>query len=167
VFHTIWTGCCERGPSVRPCGFSFIEVLVATALLMVGVTALAQLFVLAGDANRLAAETTAAVFAAVQKTEQLRVNPTAAGLSPAGTLWRNAAGWFDLLDAHGEAVGDASAAIYIRRWSADQISGLSAVVLQVRVVPRGKAWQPPSLGVDGRRVPGEVRTVVLRRLSGT
>jgi len=53
-------------------GFSLLEVLVATTIMLVGVAGLAQSFVLASRANRAARTTTVAVLLAEQKMEQLR-----------------------------------------------------------------------------------------------
>jgi prepilin-type N-terminal cleavage/methylation domain-containing protein len=121
-------------------GFSLLEVLVATTILVVGVAGLAPLFVLASRANRTARTTTVAVLLAEQKMEQLRaltwrfdaagapvglvatdlttdltVVPEAAGgtgltPSPAGALDQNILGYCDFVDEGGHPVGGGTAA---------------------------------------------------------
>src|SRR5262249_31726318 len=51
-------------------GFSLLEVIVATTLLLVGVVSLAHLFVVSSKANRSAQATSKASLLAVQKMEQ-------------------------------------------------------------------------------------------------
>lgn len=53
-------------------GFSLVEVLVATAVLVVGLVALAQLFAVATVSNISARQTTHATLLAAQKLEELR-----------------------------------------------------------------------------------------------
>src|SRR5882762_10349392 len=114
----------------REGGFSLLEVLVATTLMAVGLTALAQLFGVSTRANHSAKATTYASVLAQQKMEQLRgltwgfdtlglpltdtttdvsVTPERAaagrGLSPspagAATLGVNTDGYCDFLDGSG------------------------------------------------------------------
>jgi type II secretory pathway pseudopilin PulG len=114
-------------------GFSLIETMVATLLLAVSLTSLAQLFALSTRANFTAKTTTTATVMAQQKMEQLRslawtldpVNrlpisdfetnlatdpPTSGGgkglsASPANALTDDVAGYVDYLDANGRALG--------------------------------------------------------------
>jgi prepilin-type N-terminal cleavage/methylation domain-containing protein len=113
-------------------GFSLIEVVVATALLSVGMVSLAQLFAVATTSNTNARATTFATVLAEQKMEQLRgltwgfdpiglpltdtaTNTAAAspaptggtGLtpSPAAALTTNAPGYVDYLDQFGNVIG--------------------------------------------------------------
>lgn len=114
-------------------GFSLLEALVAVTILSVGVGALAQLSVIAADANRRARAITTAALLAQQKMEQLRalvwrfdragqrisddasdtsVAPEAptggTGLrpSPATSLTTNTPGYYDFVDASGLLLGD-------------------------------------------------------------
>ncbi len=116
----------------RSHGFSLVEVLVAMTILIVAVTALAQLSSVSARANANAKATTFASMLAAQKMEQLRaltwgfdavgaplsdlttditVFPPQAGsgaglsLSPAGALGDNSAGYCDFLDASGTSLG--------------------------------------------------------------
>jgi hypothetical protein len=117
-------------------GFSLLEVLTATAMMTAGLVAIAQLFLLAIDANRWSALTTMATALAGQKLEQLHglafftdetglpvtdcasdlsVSPASAvggrGLlaSPAAALTSNTSGYVDFLDAAGAWVGTGTA----------------------------------------------------------
>jgi len=113
-------------------GFSLIEVLVATTILAVALSALAQLFAVSTKANTSARSTSFAAILAQQKMEQLRgltfgfdnlglpisdtttdvttVPETLAGgpglsPSPAGTLSQNTGGYCDFLDERGNPLG--------------------------------------------------------------
>ena len=113
-------------------GFSLLEVLVATTIMVVGVVALAQLAALATHANLHAQRTTFTAILAQQKMEQLRglawsidalglpvsdlttdttVAPETAsggtGLtpSPSGALGRNVDGYSDFVDRRGNVLG--------------------------------------------------------------
>jgi len=106
-------------------GFTLIEVLMATAILVVGVAALAQLFVLAVSANATSRVATAGVVLAQQKIEQL----TAAGArltpSPPDALAANEPGYCEFVAEGGDAVDcDAprpGAALFQRRWSVEPL----------------------------------------------
>ena len=116
----------------RSRGFSLIEVLAATTIMVVAVTALARLFVMSTRANYNAKTTTFATVLAVQKMEQLRglawgfdtlglpisdtttdtsVVPESStggtGLtpSPSGSLQQKTSGYCDFLDANGRSLG--------------------------------------------------------------
>jgi prepilin-type N-terminal cleavage/methylation domain-containing protein len=122
-----WTG--------NQSGFSLIEVLVATTIMIVAVVSLAQLFVVATNANKGARATTMAALLAQQKLEQLRslewgfdtlglplsdtttdtstVPESATGgkglsPSPSSALSSNTVGYVDYLDAYGVSVGGTS-----------------------------------------------------------
>jgi prepilin-type N-terminal cleavage/methylation domain-containing protein len=142
-----WTARGERGPCPAeggPCraeagresagdgGFSLIEVLVATTILTVALSALAQLFAIATNANTGAKSTTFAALLAQQKMEQLRgltwgfdplglplsdtttnvtvvpetmTGGTGLSPSPAGSLGANTDGYCDFLDKYGKSLG--------------------------------------------------------------
>jgi prepilin-type N-terminal cleavage/methylation domain-containing protein len=123
-------------------GFSLLEVLVATTILTVAVTSLAQVIAVATRANATARMSALAALLAAQKLEQLRTlmwSFDAAGASTGeivagGALDRDVYGYVDRLDAGGRTVLDASTAAFVRRWS---IAPLPAhpdtLVLQVLV----------------------------------
>jgi type II secretory pathway pseudopilin PulG len=117
-------------------GFSLLEVLFATTILIVGVAGLAQLFAMSTRTNTSARATTFAAVLAQQKMEQLRSltwgfdnaglpltdtstdttgateSPTGGrGLtpSPSGTLGANTDGYCDFVDGNGQSVGGGTA----------------------------------------------------------
>jgi type II secretory pathway pseudopilin PulG len=120
----------------RDGGFSLLEVLFASAIMIAGAASLAQLFVISTRTNGYAKNTSLTAFLAQQKMEQLRslewgfdvlglpstdttsdttVVPEAptggTGLSPSpsGTLSQNTVGWVDYFDKFGAPLGGASA----------------------------------------------------------
>jgi type II secretory pathway pseudopilin PulG len=113
-------------------GFSLVEVLAAAVILMTGLIAVAQMFIIGTNANMAARRVTATAVLAQQKIEQLRaltwgyddfglpisdfvsniaVSPqTPAGgvglqASPGDTLNTSTPGYVDYLDAYGAWVG--------------------------------------------------------------
>jgi hypothetical protein len=156
-------------------GSTLVEVLVATAVMVTGVFAIAQLFLLAGATNASAKHITIASTLAVQKVEQLRgllwgfdaagvpvsdastdtsVSPESpaggTGLqpSPSDALDRNISGYVDHIDSHGRIVGNRSlppGAVYTRRWSIELLSG-DADTLLIRVaVSRREHAERPTM----------------------
>jgi prepilin-type N-terminal cleavage/methylation domain-containing protein len=119
-------------------GFSLVETLIATMILAVAATALAQLFVLSARANQIARATTMETLLAQEKIEDLRAEPI---LLPGGSLARNESGFSDAVSG------------YTRRWSVDPLSPeqRSTFVVQVLVTSP---------------LPGDVRLVALRSGNG-
>ena len=70
---------------MKTAGFSLIEVLIATAVLTLGVASLAQLVVVSARANRIANTTSAALLLAERKMEAL-IGETDPSPSPSGAL---------------------------------------------------------------------------------
>ena len=110
-------------------GFSLLEVLVATSLVAVGVSALAHLAVLGGHANLHARQTTIAAVLAQQKMEDLVADAAAATLteSPAGTLASTVAGYADFTDLAGRVLSGGPTppadAAFLRRWAVAPMPG--------------------------------------------
>src|SRR6185436_12200276 len=125
-----WTA--DRRTSAGERGFSLLEVLFATTMLVVGVAGLAQLFALSTRTNTSARATTFAALLAQQKMEQLRgltwgfdtlglplsdtttnvtvvpeimTGGTGLSPSPANSLGENTSGYCDFLDKHGNSLG--------------------------------------------------------------
>jgi Tfp pilus assembly protein PilV len=121
---------------MKSAGFSFIEVLIATAIVVGGMAALAPLFLLSGDANRVAADASIALLAAQQKLEELRAAPDGTA-SPPGALEADTAGYVDYLDAGGAPLADSGGvAMFIRRWSVETPgTPPRIVVFRVLVMP--------------------------------
>jgi uncharacterized protein (TIGR02598 family) len=122
-------------------GFSLIEVAVATAVLTVGILGLAQLLVVATDANRTARATTTAAVLARSKLEELRAAPfDSLTASPPGTLAMDTPGFVEYLDASGTVVATTQGAAFVRRWAVEPLASdpMNAVVLQVLVQTTAK-----------------------------
>lgn len=134
-------------------GFSLLEVLVATTILTVALSALAGLSTMATRANAVAGSMSVATILAGQKMEQLRALAwDAASPSADDALARNVPGYCDFLDAAGRTLdGDDDAppgAVYVRRWAIVPLPAEpeAAVVLQVRVMRVGSSAADASLG---------------------
>jgi Tfp pilus assembly protein PilV len=122
--------------SNRADGFTLVESLIATSVLVVGLVSLAQLALLASRSNHLAAVVTLAAVLAQDKMEQLR----AAEWSDAATT-----GCCEYFDARGAPLGGGSGvpvgAQFVRGWSIRPVAGAAdaARALHVWVAPRGAA----------------------------
>lgn len=144
---------------MKTSGFSLIEVLIATAIVTIGVASLAQLFVAAARANRLAAATGVTLLLASQRMEML-TGESITLPSPPDALSVSTSGYVDYLDATGVSLGAASIApppgtAYICRWSIAPLpeSAMEGMVVQVVVL----AW--PGLARQTQLVTVRTRTV--------
>lgn len=109
-------------------GFTLVETLVATCILVTAIAGLAQLFVLSSQIARQAGVAGAALVAAQDKLEVLRgrafaydsvgtsVTDAALRLSPSNTLVGDVAPYVDWLDSSGSARPNAESAVLVRRW---------------------------------------------------
>ena len=111
----------------RDDGFSLIEVLVAAAILAVGILSLAQLLATTVSANAAAGRTTDATVLAAQKLEDLRAEPWSA-------LEANIGESADSLDRSGRSIDASSAAAFRRRWFVEPWFGDPANTLVIRVI---------------------------------
>lgn len=124
--------------AVRPrfAGFSLIEVVVATGVLVVGVLGLAQVLLLAAVRTSEARAVTTATILARGKMEELRAAdwPTLTP-SPPGVLGVDTPGFVDYLDASGAGLARGAGVAFVRRWSILPLPSdpTNAVVLQVLV----------------------------------
>ena len=129
-------------------GTTLVEVLIATVMLVSGVLAVAQLFLVAAATNAASHDATVAVTLAAQKVEQL----LATNLS-------DATGVVDHVDMWGRVVGTNESpppnALFTRRWSMEPLSA-ETVAIRVRV---GRSDRSGRLGP----MPGETRVVAVRR----
>jgi prepilin-type N-terminal cleavage/methylation domain-containing protein len=121
-------------------GYSLLEVLVATTIVVVGVAALAQLIAFATHTSLRARETTTAAILAQQKMEELLPQATTELTpSPADALARNVDGYSDFVESSGHTLGGGPApppgSAYLRRWSMDPLpdSRTNTWILQVVV----------------------------------
>jgi prepilin-type N-terminal cleavage/methylation domain-containing protein len=119
---------------VKAAGFSLIEVLIATAVVAVGVASLAQLIVLSARANRIAGTTSVSLLLAEQKMEELLSNPA----EPSNQSH------VDYLGPGGESLGVDTVALptgtppaFICRWSTTPLADGpgEAIAIQVLVAP--------------------------------
>lgn len=98
---------------MREDGFSLIEVLIASMLVIVALASLAQLFLMAMSANRHSKSVTVATILAREKSEEIN--------SIEGDEVHPSAGGVDFVDAHGRNLGTGAlpppGTVYIRRWS--------------------------------------------------
>jgi prepilin-type N-terminal cleavage/methylation domain-containing protein len=141
-------------------GFSLLEVLVAISILAVGVSAGAQLFLLAASANTRARLTTLASTLAQQKMEELL--SAAPAPSPEGSLGTDIPGYYDMLDAGGRAPGS----VFTRRWAVESLPEHpgEAFVFQVLVTSDPERATADS-GAPGTRSPGQVRLLTVQTRS--
>ena len=132
-------------------GFSLIEVMLATLLLVTGVIGTAQMFIIATNANMAAQRGTYTATLSLEKMEQLRsmawgfdpaglpisdytsdisVDPPVNGgvglsASPSNALSANVEGYVDYIDRHGRSLGGGVTAppdtVFVRRWSIEPL----------------------------------------------
>jgi prepilin-type N-terminal cleavage/methylation domain-containing protein len=154
-------------------GFTLIEVMVATAILLVALVSLAPLFVTAVRDNLTARTATDTVVLAAQKLEELRgltwgfdaqglaVSDPALNASPSDSLESNSAGFVDYVDRFGRRLeGGAAApadALYVRRWAITPMpqDPSNTIVIQVLVTWVGR-------GNGARRAADRARITTVR-----
>jgi type II secretory pathway pseudopilin PulG len=119
-------------PSKR--GFTLLETLIATGLIVTAVAGLAQLFALSVRFTRDAGQFGVALVAAQDKLETLRSltfgydgsgEPiTDPGLRPSGaaTLAGDVERYVDWLDERGNVLGSPGGAAYVRRWRVSEVA---------------------------------------------
>ena len=122
-------------------GFTLVETLVAISITGVALTALAQLFIMATEANADARRTTFASILATEKIEQLRSLGGDLAQQGNASLSADIAGACDFLDEYGRSLGTGSSplpgTVYIRRWSVEPLpSDSDTFILQAAVFPR-------------------------------
>ena len=123
-----------------PCGFSLIEVMIASAILGCAVLSVAQLVATATSATADARRVSEATLLAWQKIDELRslafafddsgrsVSDPVLGPSPAGTLTSDTDGYVERVDD-----------LYRRRWAIATAAGNpDLLILRVRVVAAGR-----------------------------
>ena len=119
---------------MKAAGFSLIEVLVATAVVAVGVASLAQLIVLSARANRIASTTSVTLLLAEQKMEELLSNPA----DPPNQSHVDYLGpWGASLGAETVPLPTGTPPAYIRRWFTTPLGDGpgEAIAVEVLVAP--------------------------------
>jgi len=126
-------------------GFTLLETLVATGILITSLAGLAQLFVLSSQSARHAGVSGAALVAAQDKLEALRglafaydsagiaVTDGALRPSPSNSLARDTAPYVDWLDASGVARSNAASAVMVRRWRISRVDAEMPEAIAIEV----------------------------------
>jgi type II secretory pathway pseudopilin PulG len=131
-------------------GFTLIETLVATGILITALSGMAQLLVLSAQWSRQSGTGNTALIAAQGKIEALRAvdfgnDPGGAPLtdptlqpSLGSTLQSDQAPYVDWLDSSGEPVSDLTGAAWTRRWRVSPAGGglADAIAIEVCVFRR-------------------------------
>ena len=125
-------------------GFTLVETLIATGLLVTAIAGLAQLFALSARFTRDTVQFGVALAAAQDKLEALRALRFAYGAggeiitdarltaSPVASLSEDVAGYVDWLDASGALTG-AAGAEYVRRWRITAVAADEPEVIAIDV----------------------------------
>ena len=143
----------------RPCsrGFTLVETLVATSLLVTLIAGLAQLFALSDRFTRDSVQFGVALSGAQDKLEALRalrfgyheggevVTHPRLSASPPGSLSEDVEGCVDWLDASGAVLHNLEGAQYVRRWRIAAIAAdePEAIAIDVCVFRMGSANHDP------------------------
>src|SRR6476659_8089774 len=181
----------------REGGFSLLEVLVASTIMAVALTTLAQLFVMSTNANTGAKTTTYAAVLAQQKMEQLRglawgfdtlglpvtdistdisVVPEQPiggfGLAPGGSLGLNVRGYCDFLDKNGVSLGTGTqvipGAVYIRRWTVEPLpTNPNNTIVLQVLVTRFRDRGAADTATGTGRLPDEARILSVKTRKAT
>jgi type II secretory pathway pseudopilin PulG len=126
-------------------GFTLLETLIATGLIVAAVAGLAQLFALSVRFTRDAGQFGVALVAAQDQLESLRsrafgydengepLTDPLLQASPAGTLAANVGGHFDWLDERGTTLADSGGAAYVRRWRVSEIAADDPATIAIDV----------------------------------
>jgi len=131
----------------NPPGFTLLETLIATGILVTALAGIAQLFVLTARTTRDSGSQGVALVAAQAKLETLRSLQLAYGpagelltdpaleASPSQSLLEDTADYVDALDETGGVAPDEAAAAFTRRWAITPIDRTEprAVVIEVCV----------------------------------
>ncbi len=134
----------ERLRSER--GFSLVEVLIASTILIIALLSLAQLLSLATAANAAAGRATFSAVLAAEKLEELH---TLAWES----VRRQPGESVDYLDRSGRTVGNAALATYRRRWLIDPLPVDPDNSFVIQVIVSGRRDEARMAGVRTRKAP--------------
>lgn len=126
-------------------GFSLLELLIASAILAVGLLSLAQLLTLATTANAAAGRATFAAVLAAEKLEDLRALTWE-------SLRRESGESVDYLDRAGRPL-EGMAAAYTRRWRVDPLPADPGNALVIEVIVTSRRDDARIVAVKTRRAP--------------
>jgi len=151
-------------PGRRADGFTLLEVLVATAVVVGGLASAAQLVVLTARSTVASRDTSYAGTLALQKLSELATDDLARVMPSPPDAWMHTAdGHVEYLDAAGTTLASngqpPGATLYIRRWSVTPLAGDSTggVVLVVSV---GRLHRQILDGMPAAAAPSAVARVV-------
>jgi type II secretory pathway pseudopilin PulG len=152
-------------------GFTLIETVVATGILVTALAGLAQLIVLSAHLTRQASQSGMALAAAQDKLESLRgqafafdaegVPITSPGLqpSPVESLDHDRPPVVDWIDARGESLADVHGASYARRWRISTVAHAIPEAIAIEVC----VFKAPATGVDARSADACLATIRTRQ----
>ena len=127
-------------------GFSLVEVLIASTILVVALLSLAQLLSLATSANAAAGRATFSAVLAADKLEEFRTLTWESVRGQAGQS-------IDYLDRSGRPVPGAAAATYGRRWLIDPLPADPDNSLVIQVIVSGRRDEARIAAVRTRKAP--------------
>jgi type II secretory pathway pseudopilin PulG len=139
-------------------GFTLLETVVATGILVTALAGIAQLFILSAHLTRHAGASSLALVAAQDKLESLRALPfgydaagvaiTASALqpSPPNSLDADIERTVDWLDVRGEPAATNEAAAFVRRWRISTIAAPAPDTIAIEVC----VFKAPVAGADHR-----------------
>lgn len=156
---------------ISPRGFTLVETLVATGILVTALAGIAQLFILSTHLTRQANTAGAALVAAQDKLEALIAAPfdydsnggvitdAALELSPSSSLDEDIDPFVDWIDSSGERCDTGGDSVFVRRWrvSAMSIGAPDSVAVEVCV------FRMPADGVDARAADACLSTIRTRQ----
>ena len=126
-------------------GFTLVETLIATGLLITAMAGLAQLFALSARYTRDTVQFGVALAAAQDKLEALRalrfaydaggeiVTDARLTVSPVASLSEDVVGYVDWLDASGAALTAPTGGEYVRRWRITAVAADEPEVIAIDV----------------------------------
>ena len=143
--------------TASPRGFTLIETVVATSLLITALAGVAQLFMLSAQLTRQAGASGVALAAAQEKLEELRglafaydeagalITASNLAASDSSSLDADIAPHVEWLDASGQA-STAAAAAFVRRWRISTIGASPPESIAIEVC----VFRAPAVRVDHR-----------------
>jgi type II secretory pathway pseudopilin PulG len=126
-------------------GFTLVETIVATGILVTALAGVAQLLILGAQLTRQANVSGQALIAAQDKLESLRGLPfgydevggksTAPAIqpSPYSSLAENAPPYVDWIDPSGAPLTDSRGAAFVRRWRIDTLDDATPDAITIEV----------------------------------
>jgi type II secretory pathway pseudopilin PulG len=152
-------------------GFTLIETIVATGVLITALAGIAQLLILGAQLTRQATTSGQALVAAQDKIESLRGLPfgyapdgtklTAPPLQPSSssTLSEDSPPYVDWVDPSGAPLPDAGGASFVRRWRIDTLGEATPDAITIEVC----VYRPSSGPADIRAAQACLSTIRTRQ----